>query len=459
MAIDRRRFVTIGGAALGAGLGAGVPLPRANARAVARIATPRAGALDAAHFGLHLGAGEDQGAALQAAVDAAVERGLPLFVPPGRYLVSGVALPTGAYLAGVPGATRLLFAGGAHMFYAHGARHITLAGLTLAGAGNAFTAGAPGLVHLRLVRRLAIEDCVIAETDRSGVVLEYCDGHVSGCEISGCGDAGLFSLDAAGLEIAGNHVHGCGDDAIRVWRSKKGEDGTLIAHNRIADIGPRAGAGRARGNGVAVLQAGSVVIANNRVTGCASSAVHCRSASNSQILGNSCTRLGGVALRIERAFEGAIVADNVVDGAATGISVTNFDEGGRLAVVTGNVVRNIGRTTGSGAADGTGIAVEADTVVGNNVIEGIAATGVALGWGEALRDVSATGNVIRDAAIGLTVSVAPGAGTALISDNLISRTRRGAIFGTKRAEVVTGDLATDGAAAYPRLRIERNHTS
>ena len=33
------------------------------------------------------------------------------------------------------------------------------------------------------------------------------------------------------------------------------------------------------------------------------------------------------------------MANNIVDGAALGVSVTNFDKGGRLAVVQGNLIR------------------------------------------------------------------------------------------------------------------------
>ena len=59
------------------------------------------------------------------------------------------------------------------------------------------------------------------------------------------------------------------------------------------------------------------------------------------MIANSCARLGEVALYAEFGFEGALIANNLVDTAATGISVTNFNEGGRLAVVQGNLVRNL----------------------------------------------------------------------------------------------------------------------
>ena len=49
-----------------------------------------------------------------------------------------------------------------------------------------------------------------------------------------------------------------------------------------------------------------------------------------------------MALYVEFAFEGAIVANNLIDGGNGGISFANFIEhGGRLGVCSGNIVRNI----------------------------------------------------------------------------------------------------------------------
>ena len=78
-----------------------------------------------------------------------------------------------------------------------------------------------------------------------------------------------------------------------------------------------------------------------------------------------------MALYAEFGFEGAVIANNIVDGAAVGVSVTNFDKGGRLAVVQGNLIRNLLRQQppGSDPNDTLGIGVEADTVVTGNVIE------------------------------------------------------------------------------------------
>jgi uncharacterized secreted repeat protein (TIGR03808 family) len=167
-----------------------------------------------------------------------------------------------------------------------------------------------------------------------------------------------------------------------------------------------------------------------------------------------------VALYAEFAFEGAIIANNIVDGAAQGISVTNFNDGGRLAVVTGNLIRNLTprRPAGTDPADsaGVGIGVEADTAVTGNVIENAPNIGIAIGWGEYLRDVTVSANVIRGADYGIAVSVAPGAGAAVIADNMISGVRRGAIVGMEWNKPVTGDLSSDGAARYAQLSIAGN---
>lgn len=459
MAIDRRNFMTMGSAVVGATVGATGPFGSTPAHA--RTATPQTGALDASHFGVRPGAAADQRELLQQAIDEAARRGMPLFLHPGRYLLSEIVLPSGTYLSGVPGYTQLLFAGGSHMFYARGAANVTLTGLSIAGAGNGFTSGTPGLVYLRSVSNLNIEGCSVTGSARSGIVLEYAAGRIANCELSDAGDAALLSLDAKGLEVTGNVVRACHNNGIQIWRAKPGDDGTIVTQNRIFDIRARDGGSGQNGNGINLFRAGAVIVSNNRISDCAFSAIRSNASSNCQIVSNSCARLGEVALYAEFGFEGAVISSNLVDQAATGISITNFDHGGRLAVCSGNIVRNLFHRGAPDSEDtqGLGISVEADAVVTGNVIERAPRAGLMLGWGEALRDVSASGNVIREAGIGVAVSVAPGAGSAFIADNLISQTRKGAIVGMRWTSAVTGDLAQTGADAFPNLRVERNHVS
>jgi uncharacterized secreted repeat protein (TIGR03808 family) len=173
------------------------------------------------------------------------------------------------------------------------------------------------------------------------------------------------------------------------------------------------------------------------------------------MVANSCARLGGVALYAEFAFEGAVIANNIVDQAAMGVSVTNFKQGGRLAVVQGNLVRNLFLRKDADSR-GIGIGVEADAVVSDNVIEGAPAYGILVGWGNYLRDVSVSDNVIRNAHIGIGVAVSPSAGTALITDNLISDAKNGAIRAMKGPTPVGPDLAQASPEAYPNLAVYAN---
>jgi uncharacterized secreted repeat protein (TIGR03808 family) len=100
--------------------------------------------------------------------------------------------------------------------------------------------------------------------------------------------------------------------------------------------------------------------------------------------------------------------------------------------------------------------VEADTTVTGNVVENARDAGIIAGWGNFLRDVAITGNVVRLAGIGVGVSVVAGSGSALISSNLITGFRRGAILGMDHARPVTGELAKEGAQAHAHLSIAGN---
>jgi uncharacterized secreted repeat protein (TIGR03808 family) len=187
-------------------------------------------------------------------------------------------------------------------------------------------------------------------------------------------------------------------------------------------------------------------------------AVRGNAASDIQIIGNHCEAVEEVALYAEFDFEGAVISGNVVDGAAVGVSVTNFNNGGRLAVVQGNLIRNLKprRPQGGPDAAGLGIGVEADTAVTGNVIENAPTMGINAGYGKYLRDVTVSGNVVRETGIGIGVSISAGAGRAAITGNTVSGARQGAIVGLDWDKPVTGDLAKDGAARYPNLTIGNN---
>ncbi len=307
-------------------------------------------------------------------------------------------------------------------------------------------------------RALRLTDCMIVNAGGDGIRLDAIAGEVTGNTVIDAANYAIFSNNAAGLRIAGNTVQRAGNGGILVWRDKPGDDGTLIVDNRIEDIANKAGGSGQYGNAINVFRADNVIVRGNRIRNAAFSAVRGTSASNLQIVGNTCSGLGECALYAEFGFEGAVIANNIVDGAAVGVSVTNFDKGGRLAVVQGNLIRNLrrGQPPGSDPNDTLGIGVEADTVVSGNVIESAKGAGIQAGWGAYLRDVAVTANVVRDADYGIAVSVASGAGTAVIANNLVSGARLGAIVGREWGKTVTGDLSKEGAEHYAQLSIDGN---
>jgi uncharacterized secreted repeat protein (TIGR03808 family) len=451
MNLDRRRlFAALAGAAT-----AGVTTP-----ALARGETDRAprSGIDAAAFGLRPNAADDQSKALQRAIDRAASDGAVLQLRAGTYLAGGLQLPANAAIAGVGGATRIVMLGGPSMLMSTGSDHVSLSGLIFDGA-NIPLPERRGLVHLTQGRALRISNCEIVNAGRNGIALEAIDGDVSGNTISAADNA-VFSLDALGLRISGNTIRGAGNGGILVWRTTPGDDGTLVTDNRIDNIANKSGGSGQYGNAVNVFRANNVIVRGNRISKAAFSAVRGNAASNLQIVGNTCTAIGEVALYAEFGFEGAMIANNIVDGAALGVSVTNFNEGGRLAVVQGNLIRNLVKRRPAGTdpndSAGIGIGVEADTTVSGNVIENAPYIGIAAGWGQYLRDVTVNANVVRGAGYGIAVSVAPGAGAAVIADNMISDARLAAIVGMEWKKPVTGDLSIGGAEHYAQLSVVGN---
>ncbi|MEP6567988.1 MAG: TIGR03808 family TAT-translocated repetitive protein [Mesorhizobium sp.] len=424
--------------------------------------TAMRGSIDATEFGVEPDAVDDQSKAFTRMLAEASERNAPVFLPPGNYVVSNLTLPARVRLSGVPGASRILYGGNGHLLTAEQAEHIELTALVFDGANRWLADDAQGLLDLRRVVHLVIDNCTVTGSGKHGLALEHAAGRVERSEISGAADAGIYSVEAAGLEISDNTVSDCGNGGILVHRWQQAEDGTIVSGNRVQRIGARSGGTGQNGNGINAFRAGNVSISGNIVSDCAFSAIRANSCSNLQVTGNTCSRSGETALYAEFAFEGAILSNNIVDGAANGISIVNFNEGGRMGVCQGNIVRNLS-TSGPYPADapgfGVGISVEADTTVSGNVIENAPLYGMQIGWGAYMRNVVATGNIIRKAGTGIAVTVVEGAGTAIISDNVIDGAKNGAIIGQRWAEPVTGDLASPGNAGYAHLTVERNRVS
>jgi uncharacterized secreted repeat protein (TIGR03808 family) len=452
MDVNRRHLI----GASAAGVAGALAMPADAARAA-----PLTSALgrDVTQFGVRPGSPDDQTRALQRAIDEAARTKTPLALPPGIYRTGMLRLSSGTQLVGVRGATKLMFTGGAAMLSGEGADNLALNGITLDGGGIPLPARR-GLIHCLAGRDVRITDCEIIGSGGGAIWLEQISGDVSGNIISDTAVTAIVSFDAKGLIVSRNSIIGTSDNGIEILRTSIDDDGTLVADNRIEDIKAGPGGSGQYGNAINAFRAGNVIVRGNRIKNCDYSAVRGNSASNIQIAGNSVSDVREVALYSEFSFEGAVIMGNTVDGAAIGVSVCNFNEGGRIAVVQGNIIRNLlaKRPIGTAPDDdaGIGIYVEADSAVTGNVIENAPAFGIVAGWGEYLRDVAITGNVIRKAFAGIGVSIAPGAGTALVNNNMISETPRGAVVGLDHARAITNDLSIDGAERYAQIVIGTN---
>jgi uncharacterized secreted repeat protein (TIGR03808 family) len=456
--LDRRKFLTAtAGFAVG---GLAMPAGAASLFADATLSSMR-GSINATDLGVHPGAFDDQSKAFAAMLDKASDGDSAVFLPPGQYIVSNITLPRRVRLTGVPGATRIVYGGDGHMLAAENADHIELTGLVIDGANRWLGDSVQGAIDLRGVAHAVIDNCQVIGASKNAIALERVSGRIERSAISGAADVAIYSVEAGRMTIAANTVADCGNGGILVHRWQPGEDGTIVTGNRIDRILARNGGTGQFGNGINVFRAGNVSISDNQVSDCAFSAIRSNSGSNVRIGGNTCLRSGETGIYSEFAFEGAVISGNIVDGAANGISVVNFNEGGRMCVVSGNLVRNMsdkGPYPSDPPGFGTGIAVEADTSVTGNVVENAPLYGMHFGWGPFLRNVVATGNVIREVGEGIAVSVVEGTGSALISDNIFDGAKRGAVVGHRWSEAVTGDLAVEGST-LPGLTVERNRVS
>ncbi|MEQ1718162.1 MAG: TIGR03808 family TAT-translocated repetitive protein [Hyphomicrobium sp.] len=443
MFVDRRAIL-----AAGLGLSAAATAAAAGDSAV-RKPLPRSTVQDLV-AALVPNAPHDQTAALQRAIDQAAEKDLPLVLPEGTFRVSDLRLRAGTCLIGQSCRTVLEFSGGAAFVTASKANGLVLQGLVFDGAYKTLDESrGEALVNISHSQEICIDGSEFRNSAKSGLSLTACSGRVANTTVHDVLDAGIKSLDATGLDIRANRVMRCANNGILVWRSETGEDGTIVASNRISNIRNAAGGSGENGNAINVFRAGGVLIEGNRLSDCAYSAVRGNAASNIQIIANSCERLGEVAIYAEFGFEGALIANNIIDSAATGISVTNFNEGGRLAVIQGNLIRNLFRRDQEpdGERRGEGIGVEADAVVSGNTIEGAPTVGIQIGWGPFMRDVAATGNVIRRSRVGISITNAGEAGSCLIANNLISQAADGAIRTMTHGVVSGPDLARDAKGA------------
>jgi uncharacterized secreted repeat protein (TIGR03808 family) len=407
----------------------------------------------ATDLGLKPNAKADQSSAFHKAVATVAERGGALLLPAGTYRLSDLRIDRPLALYGIRGLTKLVTSTGVNLLSIEAAS-VTLDGISFEGE-NTPDVSERDLVSARNCLNLTVQNCSFGNFTGNGLTLTQCSGRVVHNSLSNIGRTGIFGLDSQGLEITGNDLQDIGNNGIQVWTSEQRPDGTIVSGNRIERVRFDHGGSGQNGNGIVVFRAGNVIVSHNRVSDCGYSAIRNNSGRNCQIVNNSASRLNETAIYVEFAFDGAVVSGNIIETAANGIAITNFDHGGRLAVCANNVVRAI---TGGGSnpeTRGIAIGVEADTIVTGNVIEGATYCGIHLGWGPFARDLLVTGNLIRECAIAIAASVSEGAGPMSITGNMIAQSGK-AIIGMDHATTKTGELTAAGADIPAHLVISGN---
>jgi uncharacterized secreted repeat protein (TIGR03808 family) len=420
------------------------------------------GGLDASHYGVVPDALGADAKAFNRLLRDASARNMPVFLPPGIYRLSNIDLPANIRISGVPGATKLAYSGEGQFMRAMGGKRVALTDITIDGANRWLADDQPGLMTFQQVEDLTLERCEILGAQKFAVWAERCGGRIDGNTISGAVASAVYAVESRDFAIRDNVIRDCGDGGILVHRWTKGHDGTIVSGNRISRILAKSGGTGEYGNGINVFRADGVQIANNYVSDCAFTAIRSNAGSNVQITSNQCLGSGETAIYSEFGFDGAVISNNIIDGAANGILSVNFNEGGRLAVISGNLIRNLKLTAPYEQEDaffGIGIEAESDASVMGNVIENAPRWGMLIGWGPYLRDVNVTGNVIRNAQVGIAATIVEGAGQASIRQNIFSGIKEAAVAGYRWIEKVTGDLTVSGAETFTHLDIADNRIS
>lgn len=386
----------------------------------------------------------DQTSALQAAIDSANGR---LTLPAGRFRVSSLRLPSNILIEGVPGATWLVTSGGM------AASASAQSGIVLRDIGFTGDSGDAPLLGFEASTGITVERCSFRDSPAIALGLRTSAATIRDCDFSGHGDAAIHSVDSLGVIVTGNAIEKCGNAGVRIWRSENGPDGSIVSHNRIRSIDWRGGGNGQNGNGINVYLADQVIVADNHISDCAFTAVRLNTTHNCQVTGNLCFNSREVAIFSEFGFSGSIVTDNVIDGAATGIAITNLDTGGQIAICAGNIVRNIfPRSEVNPDTRPIGILVEAEVALTGNLVANSPGAGIIVGWGPYLRNVAVSGNIVTESTIGIGVSVVDGVGAVTLSGNHVSGATEGDIVGMRWTEIAERDLLGN-AGNYGHVRV------
>ncbi|CUA85365.1 twin-arg-translocated uncharacterized repeat protein [Chelatococcus sambhunathii] len=434
---------------------------------------------------------------LQDAMNVARSNGKPLFIVAGTYDVGNLSVRTsnggGAPLVmeANPGTVTLRFTTGTFFLEIDNVPDCVIRGITFNANGRPYAeSGNGGAITAYRAHRTRIDRCTVHGAPGMGIVFEQCGtrqtigttgtdepvspaGAIAGCEVYNC-DTAIFGVANVSLSVTGNVVRNCGNNGILIWQYSPRFDGSTVSGNVITYIEAQGGGTGQRGNGVNLYRAHGCTVTDNRIRYCKFSAVRANVCNDTIISGNNIYAMGEMAIYVEETDGasgendvGTVVGSNLIDTCGSGISVTNFNNGGRLASITGNVVRNARQSNNPTVSydTGTGISAEGDCVVNGNVVECALRYGIVVGTNNYARNLIASDNVIRRCGIGIAASANANAGHMLVTDNMIQMpagvsTENGIVAYTYLGETsgVRIDATMSGItpSTYPKIHLGLN---
>jgi uncharacterized secreted repeat protein (TIGR03808 family) len=423
-------------------------------------------------------------ATMQVILSQAVTSGLPAQVRPGTYDCTNVFLSGPITVQGVPGSVVFRVTSGAAYILALSAfGKASFFGIEFNGQGLNLATDPnytiPSLVNTRkdsgtLVSHIYFDTCKFANTLRSGMSIGDTRVTVENCEFIGCKERSIAVITSdrvnvinsyfedqdyavlcnpgasTNVAIHGNVIKKCRRNAIDIEPATPNPVAIVsrdisIQNNKISkllvadtwavartDINSTGG----EGNGILVYLCQNVVIEGNDVSDCQFSSIRTNLSSQVTVSGNISKNSGETAIYLESVGStigefGSAVSGNIVYNAGSGISVVNFDNGGRFAAVSANVIKGVTVKTityGAGLSyksGGVGIFVEADCAVSGNSVEDCA-IGIGAGTNQFTSDVNISGNLIRKSGLGIGVS-SQTPKEILVANNFIAGFSAGAI--------------------------------
>ncbi|GAU85008.1 hypothetical protein BIWAKO_04950 [Bosea sp. BIWAKO-01] len=378
----------------------------------------------------------------------------------------------------MPGSVVLRFTGTNAFLRIEGQSQVRFEGIFFDGQNRALTdyvSQRPAFIAIAgNAQDVLFDNCQIMNSPGIGAYTASSSGAVFRSCYFGNHSVGIWSENAQ-IKALNNTISGMLNNGIAVWRDMITGDSSTITGNFINGVDTIAGGTGQNGNGVSVFRAVGVSITDNKIISVKFSAIRCNGGGLHNVSNNNIYNTREAAIFIEAPgagidLTGCIVSNNSLDTVGGGILVANsgqFSDGvSRSVIVEGNRISNV---IDSPIPDpgyyppstiGNGIVVEQDCVVSGNLIDGAARVGIQAGINTAARALVVSGNLVRNAPIGIGVLTNSGR-SVVVSGNIVNGASLGGIVptvftGTTMNRVGTADYGNDLATAVGSVTFGHN---